>query len=149
MSNIEIILTVWCICVGASDMYARRIPNILTLGASIIAALWLITTGHALLGANWQSVALGIVIGLTLTFPAYVSEMLGAGDVKLLLAIALIGGWYLTLLTYVVASAFALIFCLFRVFASKLSKLQNNSRRWIPFGSALSAGLLFSLMVAK
>ena len=149
MTSLEIIVAAWCLSVGLIDLYTRRIPNILTIGACLIAALHLLFTGHALLGAGWQSVSIGIVFSLLLTLPAYAARLLGAGDVKLLLAIALIGGWHLTLFAFVIASILAVIFGIAHLVAIRFSTYQSKPKRWIPFGAALSAGLLCAIGIAK
>lgn len=149
MTNLEMIVVAWCLSVGMTDLYARRIPNILMLGACLIAVLNLLITGHALLGANWQSVVVGAAVSLTLTLPAYVAKLLGAGDVKLLLTIVLIGGWYLTLFAFVIASILAMLFVLAHSISIRFNTPQSKPKRWIPFGAALSAGLICAIGVAK
>lgn len=149
LTNLEMMVVAWCLCVALADLYARRIPNILTLGACVIAVFSFLITGHALLGANWQSVVIGAAVSLTLTLPAYAASLLGAGDVKLLLAIALISGWYFTLFAFVIASLLAILFYVAHLISIQLNTPQSKPRRWIPFGAALSAGLLCAIGVAK
>lgn len=149
MTIVELMVVAWCLSIGLTDLYARRIPNILTLGAGLIATLSLLVTGHALLGTYWQSALIGAAVSLLLTLPAYALRLLGAGDVKLLLAIALIGGWYMTLFAFVVASILAILFGIVHTLFSRLNTQQHTPKRWIPFGTALSAGLLFAIGVAK
>lgn len=149
MTIVEMIVLTWCLSVGLADLYARRIPNILTLGACLIAVFYLLNTGHALLGATWQSAVLGALVGLALTLPAYAARLLGAADVKLILAIALTAGWYLTLFAFVIASILAILFSVAHVIFTRFITPPNNLKRWIPFGAALSAGLLCAIGVAK
>jgi len=148
MTIAEMIVVAWCFSISLADLYARRIPNYLTLGACLIATGWLLTTGHTMLGAHWQSVAVGVIASLLLTVPAYAARMLGAGDVKLLLAIALLGGWHVTLLAFVIAAILALIFGGAYMLFIRFSTHSAISGKWLPFGAALSAGLLCSLGVA-
>jgi Flp pilus assembly protein protease CpaA len=149
MTNLDMIVVAWCLSVGLSDLYRRHIPNILTIGACLIAVISLLFTGHALLGAHWQSVALGTAISLLLTFPAYAARLLGAGDVKLLLAIAMIAGWHLTLFAFVIASILAMLFGVTHILFARFIGHQNKPKRWIPFGAALSAGLVCAIGMAK
>jgi len=148
MTITEMIVIAWCLGIGLADLYARRIPNSLTLGVCLIAMISLLVTGHALLGANWQSVALGALVSLLVTLPAYAAGWLGAGDVKLLLAMALVGGWYLTLFAFVVASLLAIMFAIAHVTLSRFNTHPIKPKKWFPFGAALSAGLLCAIGMA-
>lgn len=79
------------ICVGviacAFDLSTRRIPNVLTFGASLVAlTLCLVTEGLPGLGSS----AAGWLIGCALFLPLFLLRGLGAGDVKLLAAL---GAW--------------------------------------------------------
>lgn len=148
MTIAELIVTAWSLTVGVADLSARRIPNVLTLGICLIAIAWLLATGHSILGANWQSAILAALISLLLTLPAYALQLLGAGDTKLLLAIALIGGTHLTLLAFVIASILAMIFWIAHSLFSRLGQRLERPKRWIPFGAALSAGLVCAIGMA-
>jgi Flp pilus assembly protein protease CpaA len=145
----EIIVIVWCLGIGLGDVYARRIPNVLILGLGLIAIGWLLINGQAMLGANWQSVVLGVFASLLLTLPAYASRMLGAGDVKCLLVIALLGGWQATLLAFVIAAMLATVLGLVHMLLMRLTTNQVSPKRWVPFGAALSAGLLCVIGMVK
>lgn len=138
----ETIIIAWCLGVGLADVTTRRIPNMLTLGLGLIATSWLLMSGQAMLGADWPSVALGVVASLLLTLPAYAARLLGAGDVKCLLVIALLGAWHMTLLVFVIATMLATLFGLAHMLFMRLSSHHTTPKRWIPFGAALSAGLL-------
>lgn len=71
----------------AMDLYARRIPNLLTATAVAAALVF-----HGLSGglAGSASSILGTAVGLALFFPLFALRGLGAGDVKLLGAL---GAW--------------------------------------------------------
>ena len=69
------------------DIASRRIPNVLTFGAALIAFIT-----HAYVG-GWSGLGfalLGWVVGVALFFPVFALGGMGAGDVKLLGAI---GAW--------------------------------------------------------
>ena len=79
------------IAIGAAacvtDFRSRRIPNVLTFGASAAAVVfWAATAG--LSGAGW-SVA-GWAVGCAVFMPWFLLGGMGAGDVKLLAAL---GAW--------------------------------------------------------
>ena len=148
MTIAKMSVIVWCLSVCLTDIYFRRIPNILTIGAAFAAVFSLLITGQALLGAHWQSVTIGVGVSLSLTLPAYTVRLLGAGDVKLILAIAVIGGWQLMLSSFVIASILAIVLVIAHVIFIKFSTLQSKPKRWIPFGAALSVGLLSTIWMA-
>lgn len=149
MTIIETLVVLWCLSVCLSDLHARRIPNTLTIAGCLIAVFSLLFTGHTLLGESWQSAVLGTIISLLLTLPAYVARLLGAGDVKLILVIALIGGLYLTLFSFVIASFLSILLSFSYFIFTQFSAQKNNPKRWIPFGAALSAGLLCAIGVVR
>lgn len=142
MTIAKMIVAAWCLSISLADLYARRLPNLLTLGMCLLAIGWLLVTGHAMLGASWQSVMLSALVSLLLTLPAYVGRWLGAGDVKLLLAIALLGGNEIMLITFVIAAILAALFCMATFCFTQFSMFSPKSKRWIPFGAALGVGLL-------
>ncbi len=79
------------VAIGAAacvtDFRSRRIPNLLTFGASAAAVVfWAVTAG--LSGAGW-SVA-GWAVGCAVFMPWFLLGGMGAGDVKLLAAL---GAW--------------------------------------------------------
>lgn len=147
MTIAEIIVVAWCLSVAVADVSSRRIPNVLTLGVCLVAIYWLLLNGHSILNASLPSVALGVGVSLLLTLPAYLTHLLGAGDVKLLLAIALLGGAHLTVSAFVIASILAIIFLVAHSLFFRFSRRSQTPKRWIPFGAALSAGLLCAIGV--
>ncbi len=142
MTLAKMIVASWCICAGLTDLYFRRLPNLLTLGMCLVATGWLLATGHAMLGVNWSSVVPGVLVSLLLTLPAYAVGWLGAGDVKMLLAIALLTGSEGMLVAFVIAAILAALFCIVTFCINQSSTSSLRSTRWIPFGAALGAGLL-------
>lgn len=148
MTIAELIMVAWCLGVGLADLYVRRIPNILTLGACLVALSWLLVTGHSVLHADPHSVMMAAAISLLLALPAYAARVLGAADVKLLLAIALLGGEQHMLIAFVIAAILAVVVGISHFVSLKLSSRHMRFHRWIPFGTALSVGLLCAMKVA-
>ena len=142
MTLIKVIVAGWCLGTGLMDLYVRRLPNPLTLGMCMVAAGWLLFTGHTVLGASWPSAMLGVLVSLLLTVPAYAARWLGAGDVKMLLAIALLAGHQLMLLVFVIATVLVSLFCIVTFCLNPSGMSSMRSTRWIPFGTALGAGFL-------
>ncbi|CAG0979489.1 hypothetical protein MTYP_01676 [Methylophilaceae bacterium] len=149
MTVIEMAVVAWCLGVLVSDLARRRIPNLLSFGAIALAGGYLLVTGQAMLGADWQSALMGAGIALLLTVPAYLAGMLGAGDVKLLLAIGLIGGWYVTLYAFVVGALIAGAASVGYLLFIHYGGAAISAKKWMPFGSALSIGLLFAIGVDR
>lgn len=145
MTIAEMIVASWCLIIVLADVSSRRVPNVLTLGGCLVAICGLLVNGHSILNASLSSVAQGVGISLLLTLPAYLTRLLGAGDVKLLFAIALLGGASLTLSAYVIASILVILFLVTHSLFSRFSQPSEKPKRWIPFGAALSAGLLCSI----
>ena len=69
-----------------TDVRTRRIPNVLTFGATIAALLFHVSTG----GTSGLTTSVGgWMLGAALFFPVFALRGMGAGDVKLLAAM----GW--------------------------------------------------------
>jgi len=70
-----------------TDIKARRIPNVLTLGAAATALVY-----HTVLGGvdGFQAASLGWLAGAAAFMPFFLLGGMGAGDVKLLAAL---GAW--------------------------------------------------------
>ena len=97
----------------------------------------------------WAASAIWLIrvklLALLLTMPAYLLRWLGAGDVKLLLAIAVMGGWQYVLTSFVIAGLVSGITTLAMLQYSTYSGHQLTAGRWMPFGAMLAAGLIASM----
>ncbi|MFK0093032.1 prepilin peptidase [Pseudomonas sp. NPDC090592] len=82
-------LLVWLALCAGQDARERQISNVLTLGVGACALAWLLATGQTWLGAHGSDAALAFAVVLLLTLPGYALGQFGAGDVKLLAALAL------------------------------------------------------------
>lgn len=79
---------------GTHDLLSRRIPNWLTfpaMGLGLAAQLWLLGWPGLLNGF------LGLALGFALFFPVHAAGYMGAGDVKLQMAVGSWMGWWLAL----------------------------------------------------
>ncbi len=95
------ILTV-AVAGGVHDVRTRRIPNVLTFGAAVLAfAYFWLAGGWSGLGTS----ALGWAVGFGLFVPFYLLRGMGAGDVKQLAAL---GAWFGPSATLVLAVATAI-----------------------------------------
>lgn len=154
----EIMLVVWALAVMGFDLWQRRLPNALTLSAAAIGLAVLLLGGETLLGLAPQQAWLALGLATLLTLPAYALRLLGAGDVKLAIAIALLTGLHDFIAVYGLAVFLALGLLLVVRFAPYLpyghlllptgsfGQAGGSRRRVIPFGAALGAGLLLVLI---
>ncbi|AGA34148.1 prepilin peptidase; typeII/IV secretion [Thioalkalivibrio nitratireducens DSM 14787] len=161
---IAVAAVAWAALCGWLDLHTRRLPNALTLGAAGVGALVLLLRGETLLHqASPGSALLAFGLALVLTLPGYALGRLGAGDVKLLAAMALLGGLTALLWAFVVGAFAAVI-----VFAgwSLFWRIQfmPSVYRWvsraggpvpdprtvrIPFAPGLALGFALSLPLAS
>ncbi|MEY4766095.1 MAG: hypothetical protein RI907_2768 [Pseudomonadota bacterium] len=122
----------------------------------------LVMQGHTWLGGHWQGVAWGLLTASVLGFPAYATRKLGAGDVKLMLAMVMLGTLEVFLVSYAIAGFLSLLILMLHgmrkqgrfallpaahIWTGKLlglaSDKEGNIR--IPFGALLGAGWLLAL----
>lgn len=102
-----------------------------------------------MLGAEWQSAVLTACLSLVLTVPAYLAGWLGAGDVKLLFAIGLLAGWKIALFSFVVAGLIAGLAAIAFLILTRYFGWSVSRKRWLPFGAALSLGLLLAIGISR
>lgn len=145
MAAAQMLVVIWCVTVLIADLAYRRIPNWISLGAIAVALAMFAYSGKSLLGASWLSMLLGVVVALSLTLPGYLMHQLGAGDVKLLAAIALLAGWKAVLVSFCVGALLTALVALVVMAGARYASYQLSHRRWLPFGAALSIGLLLSI----
>lgn len=84
-----LVVFVWLVLCAVQDVRQRQIANRLTLGAVLLALLYLLWSGSTWLGMSRSEGVWALVLALLLTLPGYALGRLGAGDVKLLAALAL------------------------------------------------------------
>ena len=83
------VLLLWLALCAAQDVQQRHIANGLTLGAGLIALLYMLTSGTTWLGAPAEQGGWALVLALLFTLPGYATGRMGAGDVKLMATIGL------------------------------------------------------------
>ena len=83
------VLLAWFALCATQDLRHRQIANSLTLGGGALALAYLLWTGSTWLGAPAAQGGTALLLALLLTLPGYATGRLGAGDVKLLAALAL------------------------------------------------------------
>ena len=117
------VVFVWFFACATQDLIQRQIANILTFGGAALALLYLLWTGSTWLGASAGEGGWALLIALLLTLPGYALNKLGAGDVKLLIALALATD-RLTILGTVIGAS--LCTALWWLVASKILPVVNQ-----------------------
>ncbi|MDD1003472.1 MULTISPECIES: prepilin peptidase [Pseudomonas] len=85
----SVVLLLWLTLCAAQDARQRHIGNSLTLGVGGLALVYLLSTGNTWLGADMAQAGWALLLALALTLPGYILKRFGAGDVKLMTALAL------------------------------------------------------------
>lgn len=151
----------WLLLVVASDLRRRRIPNVLSLGMVGVALAVLFFQGKSMLGGSVSSALAAAGIAAALTLPAYIANLLGAGDVKLAVAMGLLSD-VMTLgvgvtLGLMLAGLWAVLWLLMQrksllaprpcCSESTAGSVAAARRRHVPFGAALCVGFAVSLLL--
>ena len=132
------------VAIIGSDLYARRVPNgwllaALVLGVVLMAMDWIRGAGGPW---SWSALS-GFAIGLVTMLPLYMFGWMGAGDVKLSIAMGLLGGLQVLLVTMVLAGIIGGVLALW-LLATRRSRLGTRQRS-VPFGSALGIGFVTAI----
>lgn len=124
------VVLLWFVACSIQDLLQRHISNLLTVGGAALAFLYMLWSGHTLLGASAAEGGWALLIALLLTLPGYALNKLGAGDVKLLMALALATDRPTILGTVIGAGIFSGL-CWF--FASKILPSINQRVKTLSF----------------
>jgi prepilin peptidase CpaA len=147
-------LIIWMSLCAAQDARQRRISNLLTLGALALGCGYLLWHGTSPLGAALGETALAVAAALALSLPGYLLGRMGAGDVKLLLALAVLSTLHLVLLSVAGATLTMLLWLwtgprLWPLLSPPVQRamayLAPEHRQRSPYAPFLLAGMLFSL----
>ncbi|NLZ79144.1 MAG: prepilin peptidase [Gammaproteobacteria bacterium] len=82
------IVLVWSFTCAAQDIKYKKISNFLTIGMFIAATLYILISGNTLLNASFQNAIFAFMLAIALSLPGYITGRMGAGDVKMLCALA-------------------------------------------------------------
>ena len=124
------VVLLWFVACSIQDLLQRHISNLLTVGGAALAFLYMLWSGHTLLGASAAEGGWALLIALLLTLPGYALNKLGAGDVKLLMALALATDRP-TILGTVIGAGICSGLCWF--FASKILPSINQRVKTLSF----------------
>ncbi|KJK17945.1 prepilin peptidase [Pseudomonas sp. NPDC087612] len=149
----SIVLLLWLALCSEQDLRERQIANTLTLGAAACALGYLFVTGHTWIGADASEGGLALAIVMLLTLPGYMLGRLGAGDVKLLGALALATDRMHLLGTFIGAGVAVVAWLLSRRWLwsllsqkvkNRLKQLSEESSKKQPFAPFLLVGFLLA-----
>jgi len=85
----SLVLLIWLSLCAAQDARQRRIANLLTLGVGALALVYLLYCGTTWMGAAAEQGGWACLVALAFTLPGYFMGRMGAGDVKLMIALGL------------------------------------------------------------
>lgn len=113
----------------------------------VLSLVVLLTSGSSPLGASTTAILGGVVLALLFTLPGYFSRRLGAGDVKMLLAIALLGGALAVLWSFAIGSLLTVGMALaWRQFGPGLGFGLPVPGRSLPLGTGMAVGFIVVLI---
>lgn len=149
-------LLAWTLLCAIQDSRQKRISNWLTLTAAALAGGFLLWQGHSLTGSAPAAVLAGLALALALSLPGYIGGKMGAGDVKLLAALALassplhvlgsIAGAALCMLAWTLGGP-ALWQRLPGSARRQLALLEPGQASGLPYAPFFFGGLLMSMVV--
>jgi len=148
------LVLIWLAICAAQDARQRRISNLLTLGAGALALLWLLATGTTWLGAEAGQGGWACLIALLLTMPGYALGRMGAGDVKLMTALALATNGIFVLGAFIGAGVASVIWLLLapkvwphigQGLREHLRHLAPDKSKKLPFAPFVWVGVVLSL----
>ncbi|PSS57454.1 prepilin peptidase [Pseudomonas sp. BBP2017] len=149
----SIVLLLWLALCAEQDMRERQIANTLTLGAAACALAYLFMTGHTWIGADASEGGWALAIVMLLTLPGYMLGRFGAGDVKLLAALALATDRMYVLGTFIGAGIAVLIWLssrrwlwslLSQKVKNRIKQLTEESANKQPFAPFILAGFVLA-----
>jgi len=105
---LDIVATLLSTAVIASDLYARRVPNICLISALVLSLAIILTTWIRNPAAQqiWPHF-LGLLIGLIALLPFHIFGQMGAGDVKFFATLGFLLGTKALLPIWLIASLIA------------------------------------------
>jgi len=141
-----ILLTVILTIVSISDIRYRRIPNWAVLAIIGLSIPWILLG----FGPSILSASAGILIAFGLTWPLYALGMFGAGDSKLLMALALLVGLQKLLVFFVIVALAGGVIALASLLMNPTRAMvlfqmrgKGGYGREVPYGVAIAIAGIF------
>jgi len=148
------ILFIWLALCAVQDIQHRQIANGLTLGATVVALVYLLWNDTTWLGARAEQGVWAFLLALAFTLPGYVSGRLGAADVKLMAALGLATDNLHLLGTFIGAGIVSVIWLLVaprlwphisKKLRTRLQYLDPKESRQQPFAPFVFVGMLLAV----
>ncbi|MFP2769679.1 A24 family peptidase [Oceanisphaera sp. KMM 10153] len=152
------VLMLWAFFCALQDANQKKISNYLTLPACAIALAWIFINGLTITGAPPIQAAITVIFTLLITLPGYLSGKLGAGDVKMLLALSLATDQMHLLWTVALAGLTMLLWALSinktwqlvpEYLRNKVNHLSPGHIKSPPYAPFVFSGFLFSSWLLK
>lgn len=109
-----LLLLLWFAVCADQDARGKKVSNALTFGGAAFFLVYLLINGNSWLGAPAPDAWWALVLALVMTLPGYALNRLGAGDVKLLIALALGSDHWHLLGTFIGAGVATVIWLILR-----------------------------------
>lgn len=136
-------LLLWGAFCAAQDARYQRISNKLTLPAIAIAAIFLTVFQHSFTLASVPAALTALLLALLFSLPGYISNRFGAGDVKMLCALALATDPLFFLVTIGAAAITVVLWLLITALRPHSATLaQSSQRSALPYAPLLFSGML-------
>jgi prepilin peptidase CpaA len=148
MGPAEVVAVAWCGVAIACDARVRRIPNVLTIGAATASGLCFAVLGQGPLGGPWLPSAMaGGAVGFV-AFSMFAAGRLGAGDVKFMAALPLVGGPARASIAFLLGSGLLLVWFAaihFPAIAIRLARYRQLATHDVPLAVPFGLGFLVSI----
>lgn len=151
-------ILVWLAICAEQDARQRQIGNGLTLGAAALALLYLLVQGQTWLGAAASEGGWALLLALLFTLPGYWLGRLGAADVKLMAAVALMTDRPHVLGTFIGAGVATLLWLVIRQkiwplmgqrLAGRYTHMNGSTSNKSPFAPFLFVGFLLTALLIR
>ncbi len=151
-------LLLWFAVCADQDARCKKVSNALTFGGGLFALVYLLINGHSWLGGSTEQAWWALLMTLILTLPGYALGRLGAGDVKLLVALALASDQSHILGTFIGAGVATMIWLMTRQkiwsyagqgFTHRYPNLAPQASNKQPFVPFLFLGFLMMALMTR
>jgi prepilin peptidase CpaA len=151
-------LLIWMAICAEQDARQRQIANTLTLGVAALALIYLLLQGQTWLGAPASEGGWALLLAVLFTLPGYALGRMGAGDVKMMAALALLTDRLHVLGSFTGAAVVTLLWLALRQkvwpfigqgLAGRYRLLNDPTSKKDPFAPFLFAGFILADLLIR